>query len=737
MKPTLPLLTALLLAPLVAVGSQAKSETPTTPSRANQGDDPNLKLWYGTEAKDWMQEALPIGNGYMGAMLYGGVHEERVQFNEGTVWKGLMSQNFGEWVGQFKGECAAGQGEEVKHYRRELDLNRAVHTVTYEYKGVRYLREAFASYPANVIVLRWSASKPGMFSADFVMTDAHEAKPQAVAGCITAAGNYEAAGRGGLLHTESQLRILNEGGTQRALHDGTIQLEKADRVVILLSGGTDFLQDPAKQWRGVLPHDALTRRLDAAAKRGCDALLTEHQQDYRTLFGRVSLSLDGGPATLSPDKRIDAYKTRPDMGLDELLFQYGRYLMIASSRKGGTPAHLQGRWNNSNTPPWHCDYHGDVNIEMNYWLTGPANLAECFDPFAKWIDTLRVAAGPAAKKSQARGWTASAVMTLDGICTWQRIDAIAAWLMQNEYDHYRFTGDKQYLRTMAYPAMKGVCEFWLDTLKPGPAGKLVARGGISPEHLGAGAEGVSFSQELVWEVFTDTIEASEVLHVDAGFRKELQEKRAKLFVPRIGRFGQLQEYMEDKDKKGETYRHMSHLVGLYPGRELDLGINPKLGEAARVTLATRGKKVGTGWHSAWKAALWARLKDGEQAHAALNDLFTRCHVTKCANSGGGLYGNMFAACPPFQIDANFGFSAAVCEMLLQSHLDKIELLPALPACWKNGKVRGMVARGAIEVDMEWENGKVRTFTLHSAAPKPVKVHVNGEIKTITPEKLNP
>jgi alpha-L-fucosidase 2 len=369
---------------------------------------------------------------------------------------------------------------------------------------------------------------------------------------------------------------------------------------------------------------------------------------------------------------------------------------------------------------------------MNYWLAGPTNLNDCFDPFAQWVDTLRVTRVAAAKKQKARGWSVTPCISLDGMCTWQKADACAAWLMQNEYDHYRFTGDKDFLRTLAYPAMKGVCEFWEDLLIPGPDGALIAPMGQSPEH-GLG-EGVSFSQELVWELFTNTIEASEILNVDPDFRKELQDKLAHLFVPRIGRFGQLQEWMEDKDKEGETYRHMAHLVGLYPGREVNMVFSPKLAEAARVTLASRGKIVGTGWHSAWKAALWARLRDGEQAHAAFVDLFTPCHATKMANSGGGIYGNLFAACPPFQIDANFGFTAAVSEMLLQSQLDTIELLPALPACWKNGKVRGMVARGAIEVDLEWKEGKVTHFTLYSADPKPVQVRVNGQIEMITPEK---
>ena len=870
MKP-IPLLAVpltLSLAACAAGQAQGGGPSPAAP------DDANLQLRYTEEAKQWMTEALPIGNGHMGAMLFGGVAKERMQFNEESLWVGDeidtgAYQNFGELEVRLAGSmavtnpganpAAAGQTVEaagdgnpqtkwcmenkgkfpvvwqaampaaqagpvtgytltsaedvpardpqawrvlgsqdgqawqvlderkdqpvwparnaarhfifenkvkyahyrieflgvhdgaphfqlaeialdgaadpmVKDYRRALDLNRAVHSVSYTQGGVHYTREAFASFPAGVIAMRFTADKPGAFTADLALADAHGAKPQAEGFAITAAGAipahpYDGGRTWPALNYEAQVRVIPQGGKVSA-EAGGLHVEGADGFIVLLSAGTDFLQDRAQNWRGALPHDKVAARLDAAAKRPWADLLAEHERDYRRLFGRVSLNLGGAPADLPTDRRMAAYRIlKPDLGLEELLFQYGRYLMIASSREGGLPANLQGKWNNSNNPPWRGDYHTDINVEMNYWLTGPGNLNECFQPYADWIHSIRAVRTEATQKDfHARGWLMRGESGLFGGSTWKWTPGTSAWLMQNSFDHYRFTGDKDYLRARAYPAMKEICEHWLDRLEPLPDGRLVAPKSFSPEH-GPMEEGVSFEQQVIWDLFTSTIEAGEVLGVDADFRAELTAKRAKLLGPKIGKWGQLQEWMSDLDDPKDAHRHISHLLAAHPGRQISPLKTPELAEAVRVSLTARGDDS-TGWSTAWKISQWARLHDGDHAHQLFAYLIRPCHRMDMANEGGGLYGNLFDACPPFQIDGNFGYSAGVCEMLVQSHLDEIHLLPAVPACWPKGEVRGLGARTGVTVDMAWQDGKVTHYTLHSATPQTVRVRVNGEVKMV-------
>ncbi|MEI8045397.1 MAG: glycoside hydrolase family 95 protein, partial [Verrucomicrobiota bacterium] len=491
----------------------------------------DLSLWYAQPAKDWMTEALPIGNSQMGAMLFGGVDAERIQFNEESLWLGNEEdtgayQNFGEITVQLHGPGR------TANYRRELDLNRALHRVVYEKDGVKFTRESFASFPAKVIVIRFAADKPGVVSGVVAMADAHAEEYSIVYGGkpvpatpadhrtetavdplgITISGRFPgyqyAGGKEWLpLNREAQLRVLHDGGTV-SVHDGKVQVEKADSVTLLLAAGTDFKQDRSTNWRGALPHVAVTARLDAASKKSYAQLLAEHVQNYRRLFDRVSLSLGGADSpTLATDVRLKQYsRERPDLGLEELMFQYGRYLLISSSREGGLPANLQGKWNNSNKPAWRCDYHTDVNVEMNYWLADVANLSECFQPFATWIQSIREVRLEATKKAFGTGgWILRGECGLFGGSTWKWIPGTSAWLMQNSFDHYAFTRDKEYLRTFAYPAMKEVCEFWTDRLKKLPDGTLVAPNGFSPEH-GPVEDGVSFDQQLVWDLFNNTIE---------------------------------------------------------------------------------------------------------------------------------------------------------------------------------------------------------------------------------------
>ncbi|MCE9546732.1 MAG: glycoside hydrolase family 95 protein [Planctomycetia bacterium] len=716
-------------------------------------DGTPLKLWYDQPATQWMQEALPIGNGHLGAMLFGGVSVEQIQFNEESLWVGNEEdtgayQNFGDVRVQLDRPPATGKPGPLKSYRRELDLRRAVHTVDYEQDGVTFHREAFASCPAKVIVVRFTADKPGSLSGTVAVNDAHGAKATSDGHTITIAGAFpECKYSGGKiwlpLNREAQVRVLNQGGTIEA-KTGQIIFQNADSITLLLCAGTNFLQDRAKNWRGPLPHDKVTARLDAAEKTPYDTLLTAHVKDYRKLFDRVALNLTGDSATTGQatiaDKptnvRLAQYKvSEPDLGLEELLFQYGRYLLIASSREGGLPANLQGKWNNSNNPPWRSDYHTDVNVQMNYWLADAANLGECFVPYIDWIDSIRAVRIESTHKTyKTRGWTMRGESGLFGGSTWDWIPGTSAWLLQNSYDHYRFTGDREYLRTKAYPAMKEVCEFWLDYLKPLPKGTLVSPNGYSPEH-GPRENGVSFDQQLVWDLFTSTIEAADILGVDKEFRDLLSTKRAKLLGPKIGKWGQLQEWMVDRDDPKDTHRHLSHLIAVHPGRQISPLTTPELAAAARVSLNARSDD-GTGWSTAWKINLWARLHDGDRTHKLFGKLIRLVGNTGVdMGHGGGLYANLLDAHPPFQIDGNFGYTAGVCEMLLQSHAGEITLLPALPKAWaKSGSFTGLRARGGFCVDCTWKNGEVISCQVvdevAAGGGAKVKVRVNGKVQEV-------